>query len=328
MGILGGILGGTATNKIRPPNAVKIAADAAPSPRQLDAATTKAYNEVKKYTSLDKPQYAKTAAAIDAEIAGQKIKKREAPELFTAVDENLTVPQLDFMDVEATRRKANRMAVKPADSEAEQAAIIVRRNLDKYFDTVNAADPTFTPKVRDARDKGRSRILSQDVAEARGRGRYGVTGDVLTGANRVRGYLTQQDPGLTKLEQQAGVRAVGREGVKTPARGVGRILSSAPLQALGLLGGASVQSFWPVMASIASTVAGKSLESLADTVSKKKMDQLEAVFRLGREGQKKAIEEFTKIAAGRSSAAKGGILGVYKSEEANRYQRNRNRGEE
>jgi len=329
--LIGGLLGVAGGSKLKGPNPVKMAAENAPSPEALYQNKSNAYQAVDQYGDLDKTKFDDAMGRMADQLEKKAIHSSDEPGMAPVIETIVRKPQVSFEDVDSIAQRAGESAVQGEKHKERTLGRIVLDHINKYYDDLDTSSaPGIRERIDTAKDLGRSNLLSRGVEEARSPGYLATPGTEIGEMNQVRSYLKQKDKSLRPLEKKAAGQAVGRASRHSMARDIGRTLKSGPaqvIQALAVLGSPFTgHTAEALAAAVGSFGLGHAAEAWADLKTGKKLDELEAVFRSGKEGQAKALAKADKInKANTKTGLTTGILGSIRSQQAEEFERNRKR---
>ena len=199
------------------------------------------------------------------------------------------------------------------------------RHINNYYAELEKTRPGITQTVEEAKGLGRSVKLSTEVAERRSPSVLAKLSPEIKEMDNVRSWATENWKGLTPLEKQAAARATGRMSAQSPLRVLGRSLRGGPAMIAQL--GATLTAPWTgggmeqVSAALGSHGLGIAAEEFADKLSRQRLDDLEAVLRVGRKDQAKVLAKANKMTEDIRQSGIAGLLGAIRSQQAEQYER-------
>jgi len=334
--LLGGLLGVAGGAKFKGADPVKPAVKAAPTPEALRLEKDAAYAVAEGNRGLDRKAFAETASDIVREAENAGIEHVDEPGMFPKIRRLLDKDELTFNNLDSLARRAGNVAANPKYPPiTKEFGRIILDNIDKYYDKLEATDnPGIKEQVARAKDLGRSNLLSQGVKEARGPGYLSESGEELGEMAKARSYLRVKDRSLTPLEKKAAKQAVGKTARHSLARDVGQGLTGTTAKTLQVL--ATLGSMTPyaqghgaetIATALGSLGLGHGASYWADLKTGEKLDELEAVLRLGKKDQEKFLAEAAKInKANTKTGLTTGLLGSIRSQQAEEFERRRRKG--
>jgi hypothetical protein len=313
---------GAVTDYVDPRAQMREELKAAPTPKKLEDRTRAAYRVVDRTGGLDKPQFSKAMVDLEDALAKTEVLPSDAPGILEIADQTidkvLSPNPLTLGDVERLAKRGALEARSNAGNLAGKPLFghITAKHMNRYLDAADAANPSLgiKQKVGTARELGRSKRFSEDIADVRLGGKFSQMSPEIGEMNRTRAELVRKADSLSELENLAGERAVGRRTAKMPIRNVGRLFQSGPMQGVALLSSGVLQKITPLIASVATSFGGAGLEAIADWLTRARLDELEGVLRAGRPAQEKAMEIAAKRNKARlQSRMATGVLGALRN---------------